>query len=84
MAVPAPCLNGGVCTATGSSISCSCQDGYAGATCNIPADPCGNLTCQENASCRVTTGGQPKCFCVVGYEGEFLLGREVTLVCKLH
>jgi len=29
-----PCLNGGTCTAQGTTYSCECHDGYAGSTCS--------------------------------------------------
>ncbi|XP_071850763.1 uncharacterized protein [Apostichopus japonicus] len=61
------CANGGTCTATGETPTCTCAAGFKGATCE-DKDLCGDLNCANGGTCT-TTGATATCSCTAGFTG---------------
>lgn len=63
------CENGGSCQGG----FCNCPDGFTGARCEIPLDPCLLSPCAAPGTdtCLVSpVTGEARCICATGYEGE--------------
>ena len=60
-----PCLNGGTCNSTGSSISCICPPPYLPPICNDSRpNPClSNNTCSNGSTCVPLLDGSIQCLC---------------------
>ncbi len=63
----APCLNSGVCSASGAT--CTCPTGVTGASCQT--DPCAAVTCQNSGVCVNTQSGTASCQCQSGFSGNY-------------
>ncbi|XP_035254880.1 neurogenic locus notch homolog protein 3-like, partial [Anguilla anguilla] len=66
-----PCLNGGACSASPSTVqgyTCTCQPGYTGPTCERSLLSCRELSCYNGGSCLQTARG-PRCTCAPGFGG---------------
>lgn len=77
---PNPCLNSGMCTATGpSTYSCACAPGYSGTTCETPFD-CGPLVDPADGTvvtASTTLGATATYSC----NGNFTLVGDATRSC---
>ncbi|XP_041369439.1 protein crumbs-like isoform X2 [Gigantopelta aegis] len=62
-----PCQNGGNCSNTEGSYTCSCGTGYYGNNCEIPA--CNHTECENNSTCRIN-GTRWECSCLQYFLGE--------------
>lgn len=68
-----PCLNGGICNSTGSSISCICPLPYLPPICNdsLP-DPClSDNPCSNGSTCVSLLNGSSQCLCPFQRVGPF-------------
>ncbi|XP_063959799.1 uncharacterized protein LOC129267062 isoform X3 [Lytechinus pictus] len=63
-----PCLNGGTCSVNGSSLICTCPEGYIGTTCDEEFDPCDSNPCINGGSC-FESGSSFSCTCSSDYTG---------------
>ena len=63
------CLNGGTCSNTDGSFTCSCQVGYTGDTCDSDIDECNDIPCHNEVSC-MNNNGSFICICPGGFTGE--------------
>lgn len=66
---PNPCWNGGLCSANGSSYTCSCQQGFSGQKCEVRSTDCQVNPC-VNGICRLDKVGASKCYCTPGFTGK--------------
>jgi hypothetical protein len=64
-----PCQNGGVCSDTGTSYSCSCADGYSGDACETNIDDCDPNPCQNGGGCSDGVNSY-SCVCADGFSGD--------------
>ncbi|KAL4711335.1 hypothetical protein ACJJTC_019176 [Scirpophaga incertulas] len=65
----APCLNGGVCSATSSGgFECACARGFHGETCQHQIDACYGAPC-AHGTCQLLEEGRFHCACHAGYTG---------------
>ncbi|XP_050461753.1 cubilin-like [Cataglyphis hispanica] len=64
-----PCVYG-TCAPNGANgFTCTCNPGYSGITCNIPADPCSPNPCRNNGIC-IVLNGQATCQCTSSFTGN--------------
>lgn len=63
-----PCANGGTCTPSGSSYTCTCVAGYGGPQCTVDVNDCAPNPCQNGGTC---TDGLDTftCQCAPGWSG---------------
>lgn len=66
---PNPCWNAGMCSSSGSSFTCSCQQGFSGQKCELRSTDCPVNPC-VNGICMLDKAGKPLCFCTPGFTGE--------------
>ncbi|KAL8596366.1 hypothetical protein ACOMHN_066697 [Nucella lapillus] len=65
-----PCGDHGVCVNALGGYECECREGWGGATCRLPPDPCQDHRCQNGATCRTeSAGGNYTCRCLQGFAG---------------
>lgn len=83
LAMPFPCRNGGICTATGShQYTCHCPTNFTGTNCTEPIDVCSGA-CENGSLCSVIADGHyfqcetpPVC-----YNGGTLLSSDPPCEC---
>ncbi|KAK3094142.1 hypothetical protein FSP39_024639 [Pinctada imbricata] len=65
-----PCVQGGTCTVSGSSYTCSCTSAYTGTNCQT-ATICASTPCQNGGSCVANAAGTSfTCTCASGFTGS--------------
>lgn len=73
-----PCLNNGTCIQSSNETAslfqpgfrCQCSPGFEGISCGTLTNSCLNRPCLNGGRCQNTANGY-KCFCVVGWRGDF-------------
>ncbi|MFP6686489.1 MAG: hypothetical protein VB934_17345, partial [Polyangiaceae bacterium] len=63
------CQNGGVCSDTEASYSCTCTDGFSGANCETNIDDCEPKPCQNGGECTDAVASY-SCTCADGFSGD--------------
>ncbi|XP_048237900.1 cubilin-like isoform X1 [Haliotis rufescens] len=63
-----PCRNGGACSNSGSSYSCSCLNGYTGNQCETDINECTSNPCRNGGTCSNNVGSF-SCQCTGSYTG---------------
>ncbi len=64
-----PCQNGGTCATTADGFTCTCTEGYSGAACEDPADPCAWGPCQNGGTCTPEGLFYYTCACPPSFTG---------------
>ncbi|XP_062590485.1 IgGFc-binding protein-like isoform X2 [Saccostrea cucullata] len=64
-----PCQNGGTCTNTDTSYTCTCNEGWSGQDCSIKIPACQSMPCQNGGTCT-NTDTSYTCTCNEGWSGQ--------------
>eukprot|EP00105_Crassostrea_gigas_P041028 XP_019925176.1 PREDICTED: delta-like protein D [Crassostrea gigas] len=80
-----PCQNGGTCSNSDGSFTCTCAGGFTGALCNEDINECLDNPCQNGKTCS-NSDGSFTCTCAGGFTGalcnevlpNIALGKSAT------